>query len=40
MVACISGDGVGLRLPAATEYEKDLDLSRASIAFVTDAWVR
>ena len=71
MFACISGDGIGLRLPAATatelqisrenvvpfqpggmtstrewiqinradatEYEKDLDLFRASIAFVTNA---
>ena len=74
MFACISGDGVGLRLPAATatelqfsrdnvgpfqpggmvstrewiqidradaaEYEKDLDLFQASLAFVKDAQAR
>ena len=74
MFACISGDGVGLRLPAATatelqfswgnvvpfqpggmvstrewiqinradatEYEKDLDLFRASLEFVKGAQPR
>jgi hypothetical protein len=74
MFACISGDGVGLRLPAATvtelrfsmgntvpfqpggmassrewiqinrtevaEYEKDLELFQASLAFVKSARTR
>ena len=39
MFACISGNGVGLRLPVATatEYEKDLPLFQAAVEFARGA---